>query len=90
MPARACRAPDRKDAELVEERIIGERNQFGDELDHMAGCVLTGRRPRTPAEEGVQDHRLMEAIYHSARENRPVVLTPVAGLAPFRGPALED
>ncbi len=84
------RAPDREDAELVEERILVDKNQFATELDHMAECVLTGRRPRTPGEEGVQDHRLMEAIYRSARENRPVALPPVAGLDAFRGPALED
>ncbi len=84
------RAPDREDTELSEERIIGERDQFATEMDHMAECVLTGRRPRTPGEEGVQDHRLMEAIYRSARENRPVALPPVEGLDAFRGPALED
>ncbi len=85
------RAPDREDAESVEERITGEANQFAAEMDHMAECVLTGRRPRTPGEEGVQDHRVMEAIYRSARENRPVGLPPPPpGLDAFRGPALED
>ena len=84
------RAPDREDAEIVEERITEEKNQFATEMDHMAECVLTGRRPRTPGEEGVQDHRVMEAIYRSARENRPVTLPAVAGLDAFRGPALED
>ena len=83
------RAPDREDAELVEERITGETNQFSAEMDHMADCVLTGRRPRTPGEEGVQDHRVMEAIYRSARENRPVSLPLVSGLDAFRGPALK-
>lgn len=49
------RAPDREDAEVIEERINGETNQFSAEMDHMAECVLSGRRPRTPGEEGVQD-----------------------------------
>lgn len=31
----------------------------------------------------------MEAIYRSARENRPVTLLPVMGIDAFRGPALD-
>ena len=65
--------------------IGGERNQFASEMDHMAECVLTGRKPFTPGEEGLQDQRIMAAIYQSARENRPVRLDTVAGLDPFRG-----
>lgn len=84
------RAPDREDVEIVEERVSGETNQFTAEMDHMAACVLTGRQPRTPGEEGVQDHRVMEAIYRSARENRPISLPPVEGLDAFRGPVLDD
>ena len=83
------RAPEREDAEIVEERITEEKNQFATEMDHMAECVLTGRRPRTPGEEGVADHRVMEAIYRSARENRPVCLASAGGLDAYRGPALE-
>ena len=65
--------------------IGGERDQFASEMDHMAECVLTGRKPFTPGEEGLQDQRIMEAIYRSARENRPVQLQAVAGLDAFRG-----
>ena len=83
------RAADREDAEIVQEHITAEINQFSSKMDHMAKCVLTGRRPRTPGEEGVQDHRVMEAIYRSARENRPVSLPRVEGIDAFRGPALE-
>ena len=56
----------------------------------MATCILTGRRPRTPGEEGLQDQRIVEAIYRSARENRPVSLPEVPELDVFRGPELED
>ncbi|USI71921.1 Gfo/Idh/MocA family protein [Sphingomonas morindae] len=62
------------------------KNQFAAEIDHMAECVLTNRRPYTPGEEGVQDHRLMEAIYESARTGRPVHRPPVPGRDAFRGP----
>lgn len=85
-----CRSPDREDIEVIEERILGEKNQFASEMDHMAECVLTGRKPLTPGEEGLQDHRIMEAIYRSARENRPVPLPSFAGLDVFCGPPLEQ
>ncbi len=80
------RSPHHPDVELDEERVSGEVDQFAAEMDHMAECVLTGRRPLTPGEEGLQDHRVMEAIYRSAREGRMVALSPVAGLDAFRGP----
>jgi predicted dehydrogenase len=67
---------------------IPEKDQFAEELDHMALCVTTNRRPHTPGEEGLQDVRIIEAIYQSARSSRPVKLTPPP--APLRGPDLED
>ncbi|WP_148314085.1 Gfo/Idh/MocA family oxidoreductase [Sorangium cellulosum] len=54
-------------------------------MDHFSRCVLDDRQPHTPGEEGLQDMRLIEAIYASAREGRPVKLEPVAGLDAFRG-----
>jgi predicted dehydrogenase len=49
-------------------------NQFVGQLDHMADCVLTGREPIVPGEEGLRDMRIIEAIYRSAREGRTVTL----------------
>ncbi|WP_376094635.1 Gfo/Idh/MocA family protein [Roseomonas sp. CCTCC AB2023176] len=54
------------------ERNIRHRNQFALEVDHFSQCVRENRQPHTPGEEGVQDQRLMEAIYRSAEENQPV------------------
>lgn len=83
------RAPDRPDVEVREERVLGETDQFAAEIDHMAACILTGRRLRTPGEEGVADHVVMDAIYRSAREGREVALPRVEGLDAFRGPDME-
>lgn len=47
-------------------------NQFAAQLDHMSQCVLTGREPITPGEEGLRDLKLMEAIYRSAKEGRTI------------------
>lgn len=76
------------DAESVAERRVPSKNQFALELDHMAECVATGRRPRTPGEEGLADQRIMEAIYRSADTGQPVALPRVEGLDTTRGPAL--
>ncbi len=65
---------------------ITPNNQFAAEIDHMASCVIEDRTPRTPGEEGVQDHVLMEAIYESARTGMPVRLTAPDKLDAFRGP----
>ncbi|WP_419899169.1 Gfo/Idh/MocA family protein [Roseomonas sp. USHLN139] len=56
--------------------ILPHRNQFAEEIDHMAQCVLRDAAPRTPGEEGLQDQVLMEAIYRSAAEGRAVELPP--------------
>jgi predicted dehydrogenase len=77
------------DATRTAELTLTPKNQFAAELDHMADCVLTGRTPYTPGEEGVQDHKLMEAIYESARTGHPVKLPAVTGLDTFRGPPLQ-
>jgi predicted dehydrogenase len=61
-------------------------NQFAVEIDHMATCIIENRIPRTPGEEGMQDHLLMEAIYKSAETGQPVKLMPVDRLDAFRGP----
>lgn len=50
------------------------RDQFVEQLDHLAVCARTGREPIVPGEEGLRDLRLMEAIYRSARERRAVRL----------------
>jgi predicted dehydrogenase len=53
---------------------IEEKDQFALEMDHFAECILEGKEPKTPGEEGLRDHRVMEAIYESARMGRAVKL----------------
>ncbi|MGI4861093.1 MAG: Gfo/Idh/MocA family protein [Janthinobacterium lividum] len=59
-------------------------NQFAREIDHMALCVARNQTPHTPGEEGLQDQKITEAIYQSARTGRAVKLSPPPG--PTRGP----
>lgn len=64
------------DAESDAELKLTAANQFALEMDHMAECIQQGKQPHTPGEEGLQDHVLMEAIYRSAAEGKPVSLPP--------------
>ena len=56
------------------EVVLPRKNQFTAEIDHFAQCLRSGQTPRTPGEEGVRDHVIMEAIYRSAATGQPVKL----------------
>ena len=49
-----------------------EGNQFAAQLDHLSEAVMNGSAIRTPGEEGLQDVRLMLAIYEAARSGGTV------------------
>ncbi len=69
---------------------VPEKNQFALEMDHMSDCVMNNKQPYTPGEEGLQDHKLMEAIYQSARERKVITLERIATLDTFRGAPPKD
>ena len=58
---------------VVDHKNVYERpdldtgDQFLREIDHMALCVKRDLVPHTPGEEGLQDQRIIEAIYRSAQ-----------------------
>jgi len=74
--------------EQTSEIGVEEENQFAKELDHFAQCVRQDKQPHTPGEEGLQDQRIIEAIYASAKSGRAVKLSPPPGKT--RGPEPED
>jgi predicted dehydrogenase len=57
-----------------EEAKVQETNQFAAEMDHFSRCVRDGGEPLAPGEEGLRDVRIMQAIYRSASEGRPLAL----------------
>ncbi len=65
--------------------ILGQKNQFALEMDHMAECVILNKMPYTPGEEGLQDQVIMEAIYKSAHSGKPVSLPHITTRDTFRG-----
>ncbi|QRQ99903.1 Gfo/Idh/MocA family protein [Dyadobacter sandarakinus] len=76
--------------ELHENIGLAEVDQFATEIDHFSGCILDNKQPFTPGEEGLQDHIIMEAIYKSAREGKPVKLAKENPLAGKKGPEPEE
>ena len=70
--------------EISHEPALEEKDQFAAEMDHFSLCVQKDLAPHTPGEEGLQDQRITDAIYESARTGRSVKVAPPAG--PTRGP----
>ncbi|RYY59829.1 MAG: Gfo/Idh/MocA family oxidoreductase [Chitinophagaceae bacterium] len=68
---------------------IPETNQFAAEMDHFSDCVMNNKQPFTTGYEGLQDHIIMDAIYQSAREGRPVKIDPVKDPSKLHGPEPE-
>lgn len=57
-------------------RKFGKRDQFAPELLYFSDCVLNDRAPEPSGEEGLQDVRIVEALYASARSGKPVAIRP--------------
>ena len=57
-----------------EELAFEPTDQFAAELSYFSTCILQDRAPEPSGIEGLQDVRLVEAIYRSARDGRPVTL----------------
>jgi predicted dehydrogenase len=60
--------------DVVSEPSIEAADQFAVEMDHMTLCVRNRLRPHTPGEEDLQDQRIIEAIYESARTGKSISL----------------
>lgn len=55
---------------------IGKRDQFAGELLYFSDCILKNREPEPSGEEGMQDVRIIEALYESAETGKAVAITP--------------
>ena len=86
LPGTSGTPQQRKDVTI--EPDLPDKDQFALEMDHFSQCVLNNRQPRTPGEEGLQDQRVMDAIYKSAATGKAVRIPPPPG--PTRGPMLDQ
>jgi predicted dehydrogenase len=73
--------------EILEKPEIEQKQHFALELDHFAQCMASDKQPYTKGEEGVQDMKIIEAIFQSARDGKRVELPKITKLDAFRGSA---
>ena len=70
-----------------QQRVWTPKNQFAVEMDAFAEAIKTNKEPHTPGEEGLQDMKIIEAIYASAADGGRMVRMPTStGLDVTRGP----
>jgi glucose-fructose oxidoreductase len=55
---------------------IGKRDQFAPELLYFSECILKDREPEPSGDEGLQDVRIVQALYESAGTGRAVSIAP--------------
>ncbi len=73
-------------ASATETRRFTPKSQFAEEMDAFAASLHAKQEPRTGGAEGLQDMKLMAAIYQAAAGGGVVTLPEVAGLDTTRGP----
>jgi glucose-fructose oxidoreductase len=54
------------------DKAIGKRDQFAPELLYFSDCILNDRKPEPSGEEGMQDVRIIQTLYRSAKTGRSV------------------
>jgi predicted dehydrogenase len=57
---------------------VGKRDQFAPELLYFSDCILNDREPEPSGEEGMQDVKIIEALYASARSGKVIPIRPFA------------
>jgi len=73
--------------EKQEVRHFAMRDQFAAELLYFSDCILRNREPEPSGLEGLADVRIIEAVYRSVRNRKPVKL---AALAKQQRPSLRQ
>ena len=51
---------------------IGKRDQFAPEIVYFSDCIRKGRDPEPSGAEGLQDVRIVQALYESAETGKAV------------------
>ena len=74
---KACRTPSQS-AGRRREKEPGKRDQFAPELLYFSDCILKDRVPEPSGDEGLQDVRIVQALYRSAKSGRPVAIPAFA------------
>jgi glucose-fructose oxidoreductase len=74
----------------LKEKTFKRHDQFGAEIAYFSRCVIDGVQPEPSGREGLADVRVIEALFRSTEENRPVgVLAVDPGLRPDPGQEID-
>ena len=57
-------------------KAFTKRDQFAPELLYFSDCILKDRSPEPSSEDGMQDVRIVQALYKSAEIGRAVRIPP--------------
>jgi glucose-fructose oxidoreductase len=57
-------------------RKTPKHDQFGAEIEYFSQCIQKGRAPEPSGYEGLQDVRIVEALYQSAESGKAVAVPP--------------
>jgi predicted dehydrogenase len=57
-------------------KSVAKRDQFAPQLLYFSDSILNNRKPEPSGEEGLQDVRIVQALYKSAKSGKPVSLPP--------------
>jgi predicted dehydrogenase len=55
-------------------KTVEKRDQFAPELLYFSDCILENREPEPSGDEGLQDVRIVQALYKSAKSGRSVAI----------------
>ncbi|HXH83002.1 MAG TPA: Gfo/Idh/MocA family oxidoreductase [Candidatus Tectomicrobia bacterium] len=70
-----------------EESVFEPTDQFAADIAYFSTCIQQDRAPEPSGIDGLQDVRVIEAIYRSARDGRPVTLPRIARAEPVAAEA---
>jgi glucose-fructose oxidoreductase len=57
---------------------VGRHDQFAPELLYFSDCIQKRREPEPSGEEGLQDVRIVQALYESAETGKAIAIPPFA------------
>jgi len=60
----------------TQRKTVGKRDQFAPELLHFSDCIRRDRTPEPSGQEGLQDVRIVQALYQSAETGKAVAIPP--------------
>lgn len=60
----------------TQKKKMPKSDQFAPELLHFSDCILRNREPEPSGLEGLQDVRIVQALYESAQTGKPVSIPP--------------